>query len=67
MYTTTNTLLNKIQGGQCLSLNYYNILKDFFPATKPNDILKSYANYPKIKALNNKFQIPSTAIESRAN
>lgn len=40
-----------------------------FPATKPNDMLKSYGNYPKIKALNNfnKFQIPSTDIKSRAN
>lgn len=55
----------KFKGGQCLSLNYYNILNDF----SGNKTKKSYANYPKIKALNNfnKFQIPSTDIKSRAN
>lgn len=69
MICVQQQILNKIQGGQCfvieLLLRY---IKKIFPATKPNDMLQLYVNYPKITTLDNfnKFQIPSTAITFRA-
>lgn len=69
MICVQQQILNKIQGGQCfvieLLLRY---IKKNFPATKPNDMLQLYVNYPKITTLDNfnKFQIPSTAITFRA-
>lgn len=70
MICVQQQILNfKFQGGQCfvieLLLRY---IKRFFPATKPNDMLQLYVNYPKITTLDNfnKFQIPSTAITFRA-